>query len=94
MKHESDKRQFNIGKDGLHLKVNKHKMLLQTNCARKLYYSRISGIRNNNKLMFSSEHLIFTVTPMCQKFLPYFEQFHERFYIISFIFEKIKNLVT
>ena len=33
-------------------------MLLQTSCARKLYYSRISGIGNNNKLIFCSEHLI------------------------------------
>ena len=34
------------------------------------------------------------VAPKSQKFLPYFELFHERFYIISFIFEKIKDLVT
>lgn len=59
MKHESEERRFNIEKDGRHLKVNKRKMVLQTNCARKLYYSRISGTGSNNKLIFSSEHTIY-----------------------------------
>ena len=58
MKHDSEKRRFNIEKDERHLKVSERKMLIQTSCARKLYYSQISGIGNNNKLIFRSEHLI------------------------------------
>ena len=58
MKRESKTSRLNIKKDGLHLKLNKQKMLLQTSCTRLLLYSQILGIWSKNELVFSLEHWI------------------------------------
>ena len=53
MKPESKTNRLNIKKDGLHLNLNKQKMLVQTSCTRLLLYSQILGIWSKNELIFS-----------------------------------------
>ena len=49
---------------------------------------------NIKLIIIQTQRCIYTVAPMCHKFLSHFQLFNESFYFANFIFKRIKQLET